>query len=160
MAQDRDGNKRFQQPGRVKTINGTILQPQNAGLRFVLNIANTAGKVDGPLYKILDKKWPKIKQEVRGSFATKTGSYKLGSIANNLAIQSDVWAISILCQDDKQVTDLEAVKKCLKEVCKLATDEKASVHISTVLTDEIPELEGLVTQELVTNGIAVLYYKE
>jgi hypothetical protein len=151
---------KFQQPGRVKLIKGSILQPHDAGLRMILNLANMAGKVDGAIYKIFDKKWPKIKQEVRGAYVTKTGAYKLGIIANNLAAQSDVWAISILCQDEEQKTNIEALEKCLGEVRKLAIYEHGSVHVSSILTDEIPELQDLITKQLVEHGVAVCYYEE
>ena len=157
MTQQAPKNK-FQQPGRIKMISSSILQPHDAGLRFILNIANMAGKVDDPIYKVFDKKWPKIKQEVRGSYVQKTGFYKLGTIGNNLAVQSDTWVISVLAKDAEQKVDVKALKQCLKEVCKLAKYEKASVHISSILMDAIPELKELSVQELVDNGVAVCYY--
>ena len=151
---------RFQPVGRVKVVQGSIVQPQNAGLRFILNVANMAGKMESPLYPLFEKKWPKVKQEVRGSFVTKTGKYQLGSLANSLAVQSDVWVLSMLCQDEQLKTDVAALEKCLKEVCKMAKYEPASVHVSTLLTDAIPELQGLLTQELVNHGVSVTFYEE
>jgi hypothetical protein len=156
---DQPKNK-FQQVGRVKVIKGSILFPHDAGLRIILNIANTAGKMESPLYAVFEKKWPKAKQEVRGSFATKTGAYKLGTIASNTALQSDVWCVSVLCQDDNLNTDVVALEKSLKEVCKLAKYERASLHISTLLTEAIPELQDLITTQLVEQGVAVCYYEE
>lgn len=151
---------KFLQPGRVKVINGSILTPHDAGLRIILNVANMAGKMESPLYSVFEKKWPKVKQEVRGSFVTKTGTYKLGTIAANTAVQSDVWCVSLLCQDSVLQTDVVALDKCLKEVCKLAKTERASVHISSLLVNAIPDLQDLVTKQLVDQGVAVLYYEE
>jgi hypothetical protein len=157
MTQQAPKNK-FNQPGRIKMISGSILQPHDGGLRMILNIANMTGKVDDPIYKVFDKKWPKIKQEVRGSYVQKTGTYKLGTIGNNLAVQSDVWIMSILAKDAEQKTDVKALKQGLKELCKLAKYEHGSVHISSILLDSIPELKELSVQELVANGVAVCYY--
>lgn len=160
MTNKEQEQNKFQQLGRVKVVQGSILSPHNAGLRFILNIANMAGTMDSPLYPLFDKKWPKVKQEVRGSFVTKTGKYQLGSLANVLSVQSDVWVLSMLCQDDKLKTDAAALEKCLKEVAKMALYEKATVHCSTLLTDTLPELQSLLTQELVNHGVSVSFYEE
>ena len=160
MTLDNKLDNKFQQSGRVKVVNGSILFPENAGLRFILNVANTAGKPESPLYPVLDKKWPKVKQEVRGAWAQKTGAFRLGTISSNTAVQSDIWAITMLCQDDNLKTDVVALGKSLKEVAKLAKYERASICISSLLTEAIPELQNLATTELVNQGIAVSYYNE
>jgi len=150
----------FQVQGRVKVIQGSILQPHNAGLRIVLNFANLSGKIDGPIYAVWAKKWNQIQKEVKGAYAQKTGAYKLGTIACTTAVQSDVWAVSLLCQDDKLKTDVKALEASLKEVCKMAKSEQASVHISSFLVDIVPELQELAQKTLVENGISVNYYEE
>lgn len=150
---------RFLQPGRVKVVQGSILAPENAGLRFVLNVANTVGKAESPLYPLFEKKWPKVKQEVRGWFNTRTGAYKLGAV-HTVAVQSDTWVVSCLCQDEKFVTDVKALTTCLKEVAKSAKYERATVHVSTLLTQAIPEVVDLLNTELVENGVSVSYYEE
>jgi hypothetical protein len=154
---------KFLKPGKVQTIKGSILTPHYGGLRFVLNIANMAGKVDDPIYKVFNKKWPKIKIDTRSWWATKTGlgtgAYKMGSI-RDLAVQSDIWAITMLARDENLELDLAGLQKCLKEVCKMAKYEKATVACSTILTDEIPELVDLLKQELVNQGVSVSFYEE
>lgn len=149
----------FQPAGRVKVIQGSIIAPHNAGLRFVLNIANMSGKAESPLYPLFEKKWPKVKQEVRGWFNTRTGAYKLGAV-NTVATQSDTWVLSCLCQDEEFKTDLKALESCLKEVCKMAKYERATIHISTLLVGTIPELTDLVNTHLVEEGVSVSYYEE
>lgn len=150
---------KFQQPGRVKLVKGSILSPENAGLRFVLNVNNTVGKAESPLYPLFDKKWKKVKEEAKGWFNTRTGAYKLG-VVNTTAVQSDTWVIHMLCQDDEIKTDLKALATCLDLVCKSAKYEKATVHVSTLLTDHIPELQELLTKHLVNQGVSVSYYEE
>lgn len=152
--------KLFQQPGRVKVIKGSILNPENAGLRFVLSINNLGGKPDGnPLLPIFDKKWPKVKAESRGWYATKTGAYKLGAV-NTTAVQSDTWVMHMLCQKEDLTVDASALEVCLKDVCKQAKYERATVHVSTVLTNSIPEMTNLLQSQLVDQGVSVSFYEE
>lgn len=150
---------KFQVPGKTKLIKGSILQPHNAGLRFILNVANMAGKMESPLYPILDKKWPKVKQEVRGWYATKTGEYKFGAV-NTTSVQSDIWVLNCLVQDEKLKTDSNAVEKCLKEVCRMAKYEKATVHVSTTLIKAVPEFKKALETQLISQGVSVYYYEE
>lgn len=150
---------RFQVKGKTKLIKRSILTPEGGGLRFVLNVVNMLGKTEGALYPIFDKKWKQVKSEARGWYATKTGAYKLGAIST-VAVQSDVWVTNLLCQDDKLVTDVKALEECLKSVCKSAIYEKATVHISTVLLEAVPELEALLGSCLVAKGVSVSFYQE
>lgn len=157
--ENQDNVKRFQTPGRTKIIKGSILAPENAGLRFVLSVTNMAGRSENPLYPLIQKKWKKVPEEARGWYATKTGAYKLGAI-NTTAVQSDTWVIHLLCQDDKLVTSEDAVVECLKKVYALAKYEKASVHVSTLLTDAVPELVPLLKTHVLDNGVSVYFYEE
>ncbi len=159
MNKESDKKNLFQPQGRVKVIKGSILNPYDAGLRFIFNINNTVGKAENPLYALFDKKWPRVKSEAKGWYNTRTGAYKLGAI-NTTSVQSDTWVIHLLCQDDELKTHADALAVCLKEVCKLAKSERASVHVSTLLTDFIPELSDLLQKELVEKGVAVSYYEE
>lgn len=151
--------KLFQPQGRVKVIQGSIVAPQNAGLRFVLNVANTAGKAEGPMYALFEKKWPTVKREVRGWYTTRDGKYKLGAV-HTLAVQSDTWVVSMLCQDDDLQNNDDAMRACLKDVCKSAKYEKATVHVSTKLTEALPALQELINEELVIQGVSVNFYEE
>lgn len=151
---------RFQPQGKTKLIKGSILAPENAGLRFVLSVNNTQGKVEGnPLLPLFDKKWKQVRQETKGWYANKTGAYKLGAI-NTTAVQSDTWVIHMLCQGDDLTVDAKGLEECLKKVCASAKYERATVHVSTVLTDAIPELNELLTKQLVENGVSVYFYEE
>jgi hypothetical protein len=159
MAQQEPEKNKFQPQGRVKIIQGSILTPHEGGLRFVLNLANMKGTAESPLYPLFEKKWPKVKQEAKGWYNTRTGAYKLGALSV-ISTQSDVWIVQLLCQDAELKTDLVGLKTCLKEVCKQAKAERASVHISTLLTAAIPELSDMVQDQLVENGVSVCYYEE
>lgn len=150
---------KFQPQGKMKIIKGTILAPENAGLRFVLSVNNMLGKADGAWYKIFDKRWKRVREETRGWFNTRTGAYKLGAV-NTTAVQSDTWVIHMLCQDDKMATDVKGLEECLKKVCGMAKYEKATVHVSGLLTEAVPELTELLAKHLVENGVSVYFYDE
>ncbi len=154
-----DNMKRFQPQGRVKVIKGSILAPENAGLRFVLNINNMKGQPASPLYPIFEKKWKKVKEEAKGWYTTRTGAYKLGAV-NTTAVQSDTWVIHMLCQDEEFRTDPKALEECLKKVCASAKYEKATVHVSALLVSAVPELQDLLNSQLVQEGVSVSYYEE
>lgn len=159
MTDSKETAKKFQQPGRVKVINGSILAPENAGLRFVLSVTNLKGESKSPLYPLFEKKWKKVKEEARGWYTTRTGAYKLGA-TNITAVQSDTWVIHMLCQDEELTTKTDALETCLKEVCAKAKYERATVHVSNLLTSAIPELQDLLTKHLVSEGVSVYYYNE
>jgi len=151
----------FQPKGTVKVIKGTIIMPEAGGLKFILSPVNMAGKPDGnPLLPIFDKKWNKVRAEARGLFASKTGTYKLGSVAGVTAVQSDVWVQHILCQDEKLKVDLKALEECLKKVATSAVYEKASVHVSSILVSAIPELPDMLKEQCVSKGLSVYFYEE
>ena len=156
---DQKVSSQFQVKGAVKNIKGSILTPHHAGLRFILSLNNMAGKPESPLYPVFEKKWRKVREEARGWYTNKTGAYKLGAI-NTTAVQSDTWVIHMLCQDDQLKTDVGAVETCLQAVCKLAKYEKATVHVSSLLTDAIPELDKLLQSELISQGVSVCFYQE
>lgn len=155
-----ESDNRFKTAGRTKVVNGSILMPENAGLRFVLSVNNLAGKVDGnPLLPIFDKKWKKVREETKGWYANKTGAYKLGAV-NTTAVQSDVWVIAMLCQDENFKVDSKALETCLKQVCASAKAERASVHVSNVLVEAMPEIKNLLVTQLINQGVSVLFYNE
>ena len=111
------------------------------------------------IHPLFDKKWKKVKEEAKGWYNTRTGAYKLGAV-NTTAVQSDTWVIHMLCQDAELKTDTTALQNCLKEVCKQAKYERATVHVSSLLVNAIPELSDLLTKELVDQGVSVCYYDE
>ncbi len=157
--QDNTEFNRFQPQGKAKIIKGTILAPENAGLRLVLSVANMGGKTDYSLYKVFDKKWKKVREETKGWYTTRTGAYKLG-VNNTTAVQSDTWVIQMLCQTKELETDVKSLEECLKKVCQMAKYEKATVHVSSILLDEVPEMKSCLDKQLLSQGVNVYFYEE
>lgn len=151
---------KFQPQGKTKLIKGSILNPENSGLRFVLSVNNTLGKTESnPLLPLFDKKWKQVRAETKGWYANKTGAYKLGATLVT-AVQSDTWVIHMLCQNDELAVDAKGLEECLKKVSASAKYEKATVHVSSILTETFPELTALLNTHLVENGVSVYLYTE
>lgn len=151
-------NNLFAAKGKTKVVKGTILAPENAGLRFVLNSFSLSGKPEGDLFALFDKKWSRVRAESRGWYATRQ-NFKLGSI-NNTAVQSDTWVLTMLVKNEDGELQESALDACLKKVCDMAKYEKATVHVSSLLTAEIPILADKLTSALIDNGVSVVFYEE
>lgn len=149
---------KFVTPGKTKVVEGSILTPQYAGLRLILNFSNLAGKTDSPMFNIFDKKWRKIKEENKGWYAIRN-NFKLGELLTT-AVQSDTWVVNCLCQDEQGKISESALNTCIKKIHAMALNEKASIHVSNLLLEECPELSSLLNEKLVTEGINVSYYQE
>lgn len=149
---------RFQTPGKMKVIKGTILAPENAGLRFVLNVNNLVGKTDSPMYNVFDKKWRIVREAAKGWYNNRTGAYKIGAV-NTTAVQSDTWVLHMLCQDEKLNTNINGLEECLNKICGMAKYEKATVHVSHILVEAIPELTTLLSKYLIEQGVSVYFYE-
>lgn len=149
----------FNQVGKVKEINGSILTPQNAGLRFVVNFANMAGTYEGEVADLFVKKWPKVKSDVRMWYANKTGEYKPGAIYTT-AVQSDTWVMSLLVLSENGKVDAEGLETAVKKLGEAALYEKASVHFPQALALKAKKLKSLADKYLVQKGVSVSYYTE
>lgn len=157
MTQTNQFNK-FLPKGKLKNLKGSIINTENAGLRLVLSVCNMAGKLDEKLFTTFDKKWPAVRRECKGWYSNQF-IYKLGTL-NTTAVQSDVWVVHLLCQDKEQKTNETALNSCLKNLASMAKEEKATVHISRLVFEKVPELGSLVESMLINQGISVYTYDE
>lgn len=148
---------KFMKVGTLRPVNGTVVSPQGGGLKLVLLTVTTKGGLDCPMVDILTKKWAKVKENLFKINSYRTPEYGLGYITD-LAVQSDVWVMNLMCRDDAGTLHLSGLKKCLANVAKLANYEKASVHLSEHLVAKYPEFVNLIKSELLDNGIDVVYY--
>lgn len=149
---------KFTAPGKTKIVNATILAPENAGLRFILNVVGQNGKFTSPLSLLLAKRWAKVKEDNSYWFATQM-NFKLGAL-NETATASDTWVISALVEDKAGKVDSKALQTAIKKLGEKAKYERASVHVSTLLTSTIPELENLLVKHLLEEGVSVYFYNE
>lgn len=151
-------NNLFAPKGKTKVVKGSILAPENAGLRFVLNSFGMSGKPEGDLFALFDKKWSRVRSESRGWYATRQ-NFKLGAI-NNTAVQSDTWVLTMLVKDEDGVLNETALDACLKKICDMAKYERATIHVSSLLTEEMPVLVDKLNTAMVDNGVSVVFYEE
>jgi hypothetical protein len=149
---------KFTPQGKTKIVNASILSPENSGLRFILNVVGQDGKFISPLNLILAKRWAKVKEDNSYWFVTQM-NFKLGSL-NETAVASDTWIISMLVQDKTGKVDQKALQVAVKKLGEKAKYEKASIHVSSLLTSTIPELQDLLIKGLVEEGVSVYFYNE
>jgi hypothetical protein len=147
----------FYNKAKWKKLTGTVLIPEVVGLCMVLNVADETGTPTGPMYKLFDKKWKSVKASVRGWFVSQPGMFKLGKI-HDVAVQSDVWIMTLLCLDKEGKLNSKGLETCLKELVKSAKYENATIHVSELLLNEIPELEEALNEHLVKQGVSVYSY--
>src|SRR5277367_6633522 len=128
---------KFTTQGKLRQINATILAPENAGLRLVLNAVGQHGKFESKLDSVLTKKWAKVREDYKGWYATQHNS-KMGWL-NQTAVSSDTWIVNMLIEDKTGKVDQAALQLAIKKVAELAKYEHASVHVSNLLTSDLPE---------------------
>lgn len=149
---------KFTTPGKVKQVNSTILAPENAGLRFILNVCSQNGTFNSKLENLLTKRWVKVREDYKGWYATQH-NFKLGS-TNNTAVSSDTWVVNLLVQDKNGELNGDALAAAVKKLAEQAKYERASVHVSNMLVESIATLNGLLMTYLVSEGVNVYYYTE
>lgn len=142
----------------MKQVNATILAPELAGLRLIVNVCGQNGKFDSKLDTLLTKRWAKTREDYKEWYATQH-NFKLGML-NTTAVASDTWVASLLVKNKEDVVDPVALKTAVKKLGELCKYEKASAHISTLVLDEVPELKELLVKGLVEEGINVFTYVE
>jgi len=147
---------KFNPKGKFRNIKGTVANPENSGLRLILNPIDTDVKLDTFLCKVLTKKWGKVRTEAKTWYANRT-NFKLGEI-QSLLVQSDVWVVNILVLD-KNGLDTKAFENAIKKVGALAKYESATVHITEDMFGTTG-FEAAATKELIESGINVYVYNE
>lgn len=151
-------DSRFVAKGRSKVVVGSVLNPENAGLRVIVNFVGLDGTFNAPLDKALTTKWLNVRK-ANYEWYSNQFMFKAGNI-NTTAVASDVFVCNVLARGKDGKIDPKALALGIKKLADYAKYEKASVHVSSVLTNEIPELEGMLTASLVDTGTNVYYYQE
>jgi hypothetical protein len=148
--------KKFTIPGKVRQLNATIIAPENAGLRIVLNSCAQSGKFDSPLEALLTKRWAKVREDYNAT----QFNFKPGFL-NNTAVASDTWVVNMLVKDKDGNLNADALKLAVKKLAEQVKSERgSSVHVSMMLLEEAPQLQDLLMTSLVEEGVNVYYYKE
>lgn len=144
--------------GKLKELKGSITQTQNAGLQFLLNPVNQACNLDQDLVNELNNKWRNVKGDLK-TWYNNPSFYKMGNI-RDLAVQSDMWIIHMLCKDKDLKFEDKSLKECLKKVADLAKYEQASIHFSEKTVNEFPKMMDLIEEFFLKKNISVSIYKD
>jgi hypothetical protein len=66
----------------------------------------------------------------------------------------------MLVQDKDGKFSSDGLKAAVKKLATLCKDEGATLHVSQLLVDEMPELQGLLSTHFIEEGKSVSYYTE
>lgn len=150
---------KFVKPGKTKQVNATVLAPENAGLRIILNLCGQNGKFDKDFDKLLTKRWARVKLDYSEWHATQH-NFKLGMLNTNAAVASDIWVVNALVRDKNDKLDDKALDAAVKKVGELCKYENASLHVSNMLVDNVSSLKELLFKHVLENSINVYFYNE
>jgi hypothetical protein len=148
---------KFNPKGRLKELTGSVLMPENSGLRLVFCPCSKSGNINLNLQKAVIKKWGSAKTDYKSWFATRI-NFEYGHLITT-AIASDTWIVSTLIYDQNDKLESSALESSIKKLSSLAKYEKGSVHFHKQLFDESPALIELVNKYLIDNGINVYIYQ-
>lgn len=149
---------KFQTPGKVRTVNASILAPELAGLRIIINVVGQDGKFESELDKLLTKKWANVRTRYKSWYAEQQ-NFKLGCI-DNVSVASDIWIVNLLAFDKENKFSPDGLNSAVKKLAALAKYENASVHCSSLLVGDVPKLQELLLKDLAENGIHCFFYQE
>lgn len=145
----------FTKTGSVKKITGSILLPQMGGLNIIISLSDINGELVDPQLPMFDRKWAKIRAEIKSWYALRGIDYKLGSIKMT-PVQSNVWICHTLCSN--KTVDNDALDKCAKELAKQAAFESASVHIDSSIVNLYPEIVSVLEKHCLPVGVSICVY--
>lgn len=149
---------KFLTHGKTKVVEASIINPELHNLQLIFSPCSLLGKPDSALHAILNKKWRTVGAELKGWHSSQI-NFKQGSLLNTV-VQSNVWVVHALCFTAEGKLDMKGLEGCVKKLAELSKMEKASVHVSTITTDAIPELVGMLNTSCVEKGISVYFYQE
>lgn len=149
---------RFQVAGKVKECLGSVITPEQSGLKMILTVISQSGENSSDFYKMVTKRYGKAHQDYREWFVTQQ-NMKLGTL-NNTAVASDAWIMQAVCLDKKNKLDKVALEGCIKKLVEQAKYENGSIHLSSMLLKEVPALKKLLPAMATEAGVNVYLYAE
>jgi hypothetical protein len=145
----------FTKTGSVKKITGSILLPQMSGLNIIVSLSDINGELVDPQLSVFDKKWAKIRAEIKSWYALRDISYRLGNVKMT-PVQSNVWICHTLCFN--KTIDETALDKCAKEIAKQAAFESASVHVDSSVVALVPNIVSVLEKHCIPSGVSICVY--
>ena len=149
---------RFTQKGKMQDApkGQSVIAPINAGLRFIPNFVSIKPSFTSPLDIMLERIWRKVKQDYYSKSA-EPRTFKLGAIFDTLC-SSDIFVIGMVVKDEEGRIVADALETALQNLAKYAKSEKASLHISEHLSNDVSALRELVQRHCADVGVNCYFY--
>lgn len=152
---------------KITYIKGDATCPQAKGTKIICHICNDIGGWGKGFVLALSKRWPEPESEYRKWHAGKINGFALGSV-QFVQVETYIWVANMIGQHGiKQGSSgppirYNAVALCLTQVALTANELKASVHMPRIgcglAGGKWTEIEPLIEQHLIKNGIEVIVY--
>ena len=149
---------KFTTPGKVKEVNGSVINPEHVRLAIIFVPCSTTGKYESDVYTKISTRWSKVKQEYRERFVNRQ-QFKLGEVIMT-AIASDIWIAQALCLNDKNKLDKAALDTCVKTVVAAAKYENAYIHTSRLSLDAFPAMKKVLPTAILPEGLNLYVYSD
>jgi O-acetyl-ADP-ribose deacetylase (regulator of RNase III) len=139
---------------------GSVLYPENDGLKFIIHICNTTGKWGGGFTKSLNQRWLKPKNEYLALTSRFLGDIQI------IHVEPEICVINMIAQvshwKNGPPIRYSALEQTLSKVSRLAADMEASVHMPRIGTGlaggNWEVILPIVMKYLVSKGIEVHVY--
>lgn len=152
---------------RVRYVKGDATAPQGTGNKIICHICNDIGAWGAGFVLALSRKWKEPEREYRKWSRKK--SFALGKV-QFVGVANDIIVANMVAQsgigknaDGLPPIRYEAVRECLRKVCKEALAYDASVHGpkfgSALAGGDWKTIEAIIQEELCEKGVEVTIYE-
>lgn len=153
--QETPRDARFNPAGQVKTVNASITSTQTGSLAMVLVPLEEDCKMACDVYGLLSKKYQAAKSDPKQWYHSAI-NWKIGTVRDTF-LGSDVRMINMLCIKKDGVCDDKALASCFKGVFELAKNERGSLHVSSAVISQLPQITSHL-EEAKNRGLNVFIY--
>lgn len=153
--QETPRDARFNPAGQVKTVNASITSTQTGSLALVLVPLEEDCKMSSDVYKLLSKKYVAATQQTKAWYHSAI-NWKIGR-TQDIFLGSDVRLVNMLCIKKDGVCDDKALAACFKSVFELAKNERGSLHVSSAVISQLPQITSHL-EEAKLRGYNVFIY--
>jgi hypothetical protein len=154
------------QTQRIQIEFGDATKPRGNGAKIIAQIVNTSGGLGMGFGKSLARNYPIIKKELE-LWKQNKREFVLGN-TNFVNVGNNLWVFQMLAQKglfakgDDIPLKYNSLRKCLQELCIVAKDVNASVHMPLIGAGQAKGnweiISGMIHDELVSNDIYVYIY--
>ena len=152
----------------IKYVKGDATTPQGDGVKIIAHCSNNLGGWGRGFVLSVSKRWRQPEHEYRQWYKRIIGDrLPLGEV-QFVQVESDVYVANMIGQHGMYPKDgippirYDAIRQCLRRVCKFAKENNASIHSprfgAGLAGGSWDLIEQIINEELIDRGIEVTIY--